>query len=153
MTVTLRPVTKADLGRLFDLKVAPEQRRFVAPNEITLAEAPFEQGSYVFAIWSDEAIVGLIALIDMTEHDDVQPEDEPDSIFIWRLLIGATHQGQGFGKAAIALACDWARARGRPRMSIEVVSTNADAIRLYEKLGFAATGVMYGDEAQMAKSL
>jgi len=153
MTFALRPVTKADLGLLFDLKVTPGQGAFVAPNEITLAEAPFESAAFVFVIWADDTPVGLIALIDMTEQDDAAPEDEPESIFIWRLMIGADHQGQGFGTAAIELACDWARAKGRTRMSIEVVSTNDMAIRLYEKLGFARTGVMYGDEAQMAKSL
>lgn len=153
MTITLRPVVKDDLAALFDLKVRPDQSKFVAPNEITLAEAPFEKGAFVFVILSDDVRVGLIALIDMTQQDDAAPEDEPESMFIWRLMIGADYQGKGFGTSAIELACDWARAQGRPRISIEVVSTNDAAITLYEKLGFARTGVMFGDEAQMAKPL
>lgn len=151
MTVTVRPVVRADLGALFDLKTTAEQRAFVAPNEVTLAEAPYNVGSYVFTICSADVPVGLIALIDMTEHDDVEPEDEPTSVFIWRLLIGEAHQGQGFGAAAIEWTCDWARERGRPRVSIEVEPGNVVGRRLYERLGFLPTGVTYGDIIQLVR--
>lgn len=155
MTLSVRPVVKADLGALFDLKTTDAQRAFVAPNSVTVAEAAYEPAAYVFAIWADGTRVGLIALIDMTELDpsEVAPEDEPLAGFVWRLMIGEAYQGQGFGRAAIEWAFDWARARGRPRMSVEVVQSNAPAIALYERMGFRATGVMYGDEAQMARDL
>lgn len=38
-------------------------------------------------------------------------------------------------------------------MSIELVETNAVARALYERLGFNATGVMFGNEMQMARDL
>lgn len=153
MTVTVRPVTRADLGALFDLKTTPEQRAFVASNEITLAEAPYNAGSYVFTISADGIPVGLIALIDMTEHDNVESEDEPTSAFIWRLLVGADHQRKGYGKAALEWSIDWARERGRPRVSIEVEPGNASAMKLYTDLGFQPTGVTYGDVIQLAKQV
>lgn len=153
MTVKVRPVTRADLGPLFDLKTTPEQRAFVAPNEITLAEAAYEVGSYVFVICANTVPVGLIAIIDMTEHDDVKPEDEPTSAFIWRLLIGAEHQGHGYGKAALEWAFEWAHNKGRPRVSIEVEPDNEAAMKLYKRLGFQPTGVTYGDVVQLVKQV
>ncbi len=153
MTITVRPVTRADLGPLFDLKTTPEQRAFVATNEITLAEAAYNVGSYVFVICANAVPVGLIAIIDMTEHDDAEPEDEPTSAFIWRLLVGAEHQGQGFGAAALEWAFVWAREKGRPRVSIEVEPGNEAAFRLYQRLGFQPTGVTYGDVVQLAKQI
>lgn len=155
MRVTIRPVEKADVNPLLDMWVADAQRQFVAPNAVTIAEAAYDPAAYVFTIWAGEERVGLMGLIDMTELDpaEVDPEDEPEAGFLWRLMIGEGHQRQGYGTAAIKLAFDWARARGRPRMSVEVVQTNAATIALYERLGFRATGVMYGDEAQMARDL
>lgn len=153
MTVSLRPVTRDDLSELFKIKVTAKQSRYVAPNEFTLAQAPYETGSYVFVIRANDVRVGLIALIDMTEHDDVKPEDDAESGYIWRLLIGEQFQGQGFGSAAINLACDWARDRGRPRMSIQAVIDNAEALGLYERLGFEPTGVIVEGEAQLIRQL
>ncbi len=155
MSVTVRPVEKADVNPLLDLWVADEQRQFVAPNAVTIAEAAYDPAAYVFTIWAGEKRVGLMGLIDMTELDptDVDLEDEPEAGFLWRLMIGEGHQGKGYGTAAINWAFDWARARGRLRMSVEVVETNAPAIALYERMGFEATGVMYGNEAQMARDL
>ncbi len=155
MSVHVRLVEKADVTPLLDLWTADDQLRFVAPNAATIAEAADEPAAYVFTIWADGVRVGLMALIDMTELDpsEVQPEDEPEAGFLWRLMIGEAHQGKGYGTAAIQWAFDWARARGRPRMSVEVVETNAPAIALYERMGFRATGVLYGDEAQMARDL
>ena len=155
MTVSVRPVEQADLSDLFRLGVDPDQQDFVASNAVTLAEAAYEDAAYVFAICLGEERVGLMALIDMTELNpaDVAPEDEPQAGFIWRLMIAKEHQRKGIGTVAIEWAFDWARARGRPRMSIEVVETNVAAISLYERLGFRATGVKYGDELQMARNL
>ena len=155
MNVSIRPVEQADLDDLLSLRVAPSQKEFVAPNAVTLAEAAYEDAARVYTIRSGHARVGLIALIDMTELDptEVEPYDEPQSGFLWRLMVGHQHQGNGYGTAAIRWAIDWARMRGRPRMSLEVHENNGPAIALYESLGFRATGVLYGDEEQMAMTL
>ena len=153
MTISVRPVTKEDLRALFDLWPNDAQRDFVAPNAVTVAEAAYDAAAHAFVIWSGLVRVGMIGLVDMTEVYDAAPEDEPQSILIWRLMIGEEHQQKGYGTAAIDWAFDWARARGRDRMSIEVVKSNAVAIALYKRMGFRATGVMYGEEAQMARDL
>lgn len=153
MTVRLEPVTRDDVRPLFDLKVAPEDQTFVAPNEKTLAQAPYETGAYVFVIWAGNTRVGLIALLDFAEHEYLEEDDDPQSAFVWRLMIADEFQGLGYGTMALDLACEWARNRCRPRMFIQAVTTNHDAISLYERCGFVRTGVVSDGEAQLVKSL
>lgn len=153
MTLRLEPVTRDDVRPLIGLKVAPEDQTFVAPNAITLAEAPYETGAYVFVIWAGETRVGMIALLDFTEHDYLEEGDDAEAAFIWRLMIADELQGQGYGTAALDLACAWARNRGRPRMFIQAVTTNHGAISLYERCGFVRTGIVSDGEAQLVKAL
>lgn len=129
MTLSVRAVTKNDLCTLFDLELTDVQHGFVARNAVTVAEAAYDDAADVFTLWADGAIVGLLGLFDLSKCDDVHPHEEPQSTLIWR------------GK------------RGRKRISIEVAKTNTIGHRLYERLGFAATGAMFGDEMQMARDL
>ncbi len=48
VTVSLVPVGRDDQRPLFRLKVAADQERFFAPNEVALAQAPFAPGSTKF---------------------------------------------------------------------------------------------------------
>ncbi len=153
MATVIRPIKRDDVRPLHDITVRPDQQSFIAPNAMTIAQARFETGAYDFCICDGDTRVGLIALIDMAEHDDRSEIDAPDAGFIWRLLIGTEFQGQGHGTQAIKLAEDWARNRGRRVMQIQAVHTNAAAIKLYETLGYVLTGKMDGDEVQLEKLL
>ncbi|MEL6681428.1 MAG: GNAT family N-acetyltransferase [Pseudomonadota bacterium] len=153
MPTELRPITLQDVRHLHGVTVQPEQDRFIAPNAVTIAQTRFETGAYDFCIWDGETRVGLLALIDMAEHEDRSEIDAPDAVYIWRLLIGTAFQGKGHGTAAIRFAEDWARTRGRPRMQIQAVEDNAAAIRLYQHLGYELTGKREGEEVQLEKLL
>lgn len=144
--ITLRPVTRDDLRPLFRLKVNPKQADFVAPNEITLAQAPYETGAEVFGLWNQETLVGMMATIDMPSHAFRMEEDDAESLYLWRLLIGSDHQGKGFGRSALAAIMDHARKGGFPRMSLSVVPGNAAAIGLYESVGFQNSGRLIDGE-------
>ena len=50
-------------------------------------------------------------------------------------------QGRGLGRRLAEVAIDAARARGVERVELEVFASNARAVRLYERLGFAHEGV------------
>lgn len=50
------------------------------------------------------------------------------------------HWRQGVGRALVCTLLDWADARGIVRVALEVVESNAAAIRLYEALGFEHEG-------------
>jgi ribosomal protein S18 acetylase RimI-like enzyme len=49
-------------------------------------------------------------------------------------------RGRGAGEALVAAAAGWARARGFGTLFLWVTESNAPAVRLYERCGFAATG-------------
>lgn len=153
MVVRLTPMTGADVVPLEKITVYPHQDNFIAPNPITIAQARFAKGAYDFCIWDEDERVGLIALIDLAEADDLDEIDDPQAAYVWRLLIGKDNQGKGYGKATMALAEDWARARGKPVMQIQAVEDNTAAIGLYEKLGYVKTGKRAGSEIQLEKRL
>lgn len=154
MSVRVLPITGEDVNPLFGIEVTDAQDRFIAPNAITMAQARFKVGAYDFCIWDGDTRVGLLAVIDMAEHDDLEEGvDDPNAVYIWRLLIGAEFQGRGYGKAAIAFAEDWGRARGRTLAQIQAVEDNAAAIGIYQSCGYVLTGVKVDGEMQLQKPL
>ena len=150
---SLRPVVKDDLRALFAVKVAPEQENFVAPNPITLAQAAYETGSEVYGIWDGETAVGLTAMIDFRLSDDLMEGDDPNSAYLWRLMIGAEHQGKGHGKRALAFFRDWARDKGLSRVTLTVAPQNTYAVGFYESFGFKRTGRIVEREIELADDL
>ena len=154
MSFDVKPVTGADVVPLESVKVRPDQDKFVAPNPITIAQARFEgEGAYDFVLWDGETRVGLIAVIDMGVYPDRDPEDDPEAIYVWRLLVGAEFQGKGYGRKAMAWAEDWAQTRGRSKIQIQAVEENVATIAIYEHLGYRRTGVVVGKEIQLEKAL
>jgi diamine N-acetyltransferase len=151
--ISLRQVVRADLDRLFELKVHPGQQALVAPNAVTLAEIHYISGGYAFTIWANDEIVGLLAMIDFREHDELFEGDDPAAAFMLRLMIGAAHQGQGYGRAAVERAIDWARGRNNTRFQTSFVPANEAARRLYEAVGLRETGRIVEDEVEMSLDL
>jgi len=153
VTLTLRPVQREHLRGLFKLKVSAEQGGLVAPNEYTLAEAAYEPFSQVWGLWDAETLVGMMAMIDLARSPLTEPGDEPDSAYVWRLMIGVEYQGGGFGRAALALADDVAREWGRKRISLSVVDAPNSALAFYESCGYRNTGRFIDGEMVLVKDL
>jgi ribosomal protein S18 acetylase RimI-like enzyme len=60
--------------------------------------------------------------------------------FLWGVYVRASHRGRGIGEALVRRVLDHARSHVEVLRSA-VVATNADAGRLYRKLGFQTYGV------------
>ena len=101
MTVTLREITWDTLHDILGLKVRPEQQKFVAPNAVSIAEAPFHRAAWMRAIYAADTPVGFVMLHDENLRDE--PEQR-DFYALWRFMINAEHQGRGYGGEAINLA-------------------------------------------------
>jgi diamine N-acetyltransferase len=151
--ISLRPVVRSDLHDLFHLSVSPHQSDYVAPNVVTLAEFAYIPGGYVFAVRGDEVIIGLMGMIDFREHDGLGEGDYPNAAFLMRMMIGAEHQGKGYGKAAMNLAFDWARARLNSAFQTSAVPGNDAALQFYEALGLVRTGRIVEDEIELSIKL
>ncbi|MBF9035134.1 GNAT family N-acetyltransferase [Rhodobacterales bacterium HKCCE2091] len=151
--LALRPPTRATIRRLWKLDIAEEQRGFVAPNLVTLAQAPYEGGAFPFGIWNGDEPVGFLALIDFRQIHELEDGDDPNAAYLWRLMIAAQHQRKGYGREALGLCFDWARGMCLPRIVTSAVEENEVALRLYESAGFSRTGRIIDGEVEMARTL
>jgi diamine N-acetyltransferase len=120
---------------VFGLEVAPNQRGFVATNPWSLAQALVEQDvAWPRAIVSGGEVVGFL----MMEIDMEDPDGQ--NFYLWRLMVGAQHQGRGFGSQALGAACDEVRARGGTEVYTSWVEGEGGPGPFYIKLGFVPTG-------------
>jgi diamine N-acetyltransferase len=142
----LRPVERDHVRPLIGLRLAEGQEGQVADNATTLAQAAYETGSQVWGLWVGEEPVGLVAMIDMRAYPWVEPADDPESAYLWRLLIDARQQGRGYGQAAVAGAVEVARGWAVPRLTASVVDRPGGAMGFYERLGFRRTGRLLDGE-------
>lgn len=88
-------ITENNFYEVIQLKVAEAQSTWVRDPLYTLAEGYMYRNDdtvLLFALEKAENIVGFLALL---------TEAENKTISIWRMLIGDTFQGQGFGREAL----------------------------------------------------
>ena len=69
--------------------------------------------------------------------------DRPAIAAIYGMWVASEARGHGIGAALIDAVEAWARSAGYTSIGLGVTTTNAPAIRLYERSGFADTGERY----------
>ena len=138
MSTRLVPITLENVRAVAALAPAPHQRGLVAENALTLAEAALVGEIAVCrAVEHDGALVGFVAL--------AFEEGKPP--WIWRLMIDQRRQGEGLGRAAVALAVELAQTL-RPdaeELRLSHVVQAHDPGPFYERLGFVYTGEVDDD--------
>jgi len=148
--VSLREITGANVRAVCALEVEEAQKRNVAPNAVSLAEAYVERdAAWPRAVYAGDELVGLVMVYDPSALDH---PDEPD-FFLWRLMIDRRAQGRGHGRAAVQLAIDHARSRGAPRILVSHVKEATGLGTFYASFGFTYTGRDDGRELYMALEL
>jgi diamine N-acetyltransferase len=153
-----RPVIRAHVLPLIGLVVRPDQADLVSSNAKTLAEAAYETGSQVWGLWDDQALVGLMAMINPSEHPwgdypFVDPRDGTPAAYLWRLMMGADFQGRGYGAAALAMAFAQSRTWGYTRLIAHVSYAPHSNLPFYQRYGFETTGLVEDDELVIAAKL
>ena len=142
--VSFREITEETVVPICKLSdtLSESQRRMVAPNAISIAQAHFNPYAWFRAIYADETPVGFIMLYDNPE--------EPE-YFLWRFMIAGPYQGMGFGERAIELLIDYVRTRpGAKELKVSCGEGEASPEGFYAKLGFKRTGEMAGEEVIMS---
>ena len=130
--VTLQKVTKQNLVEILNLRVNPQQEKFVADNAVSIAQAHFHPEAWFRAIYANETPVGFV----MLECDRVN-----SSYSLWRLMIDASCQKQGFGRRAVELILEYVKTLpGGEVLWTSCVSGDGGPIKFYEKMGFTNTG-------------
>ena len=118
--VKLVKVDYFNFDDLIDLKVADDQKNFVASNIYSLAEAYAAKASdgyaMPFGIYLDDKPIGFIMFgyypdLDYAKAafgDELEiPDYIPKSYLLWRFMIDKEYQNKGYGKEALKLALDY----------------------------------------------
>jgi ribosomal protein S18 acetylase RimI-like enzyme len=82
--------------------------------------------------WDGDTAVGLVNCIEGYSTFAAKP-----LVNVHDVAVLASHRGRGVGAAMLNLAEQMARERGACKMTLEVLSGNVGAARLYKNLGFA----------------
>jgi diamine N-acetyltransferase len=108
------------------------QRKFVASNAYSIAQAYFEPKAWFRGIYAGDQPVGFMML-----YDDVEKQE----YFLWRLMIAGPHQRKGYGQEAIKLLLGYIRTRpGATALLTSYVPDENGPGAFYRRLGFEPTG-------------
>ncbi len=136
--VTLREITTDTVREICALEVAPDQRGFVAPNSVSIAQAYFDPKAWFRAVYAGEAPVGFVML---------SLDPERGLYFLWRFMIAAEHQGSGYGKQALDLVVEHVRSLpGATALLSSFVPGDRGPGAFYRRYGFVETGEVDGGE-------
>ena len=123
---------------VLDLSVAEEQRRFVASNMYSLAQAFVQPECIPLALYAENRPVGFVMYaLDEDDHE----------YWIYRLMIDKRYQRRGYGREAMRMLIERIQADENHRVIyISFEPENLPAQTLYESLGFVPDGrIEYGE--------
>ncbi|WP_300301808.1 GNAT family N-acetyltransferase [uncultured Muribaculum sp.] len=103
----------------------------VTPDDMNYYHQQYIDGrrSVALTMVDDETVAGYITLR--------IPADDPTERRIGFVIVDDSKRGQGFGKALVSMAVDYAfRELGAKKVSLGVFENNPSAIRCYQSVGF-----------------
>jgi GNAT superfamily N-acetyltransferase len=146
-TVTVHRVTPEDAGRMRALRLEMLADSPLAFLETLAAAAARSHEDYRRRIAQASAGRMLAQFVadpggPLVGHagGTVLPED-PSTTVVFAVYITHARRGTGVLEDLVEAVAGWSRAAGRSELMLEVVVGNNRAVRAYEKLGFADTGV------------
>ena len=137
--VRLVPVTEENWMDVASLSVKEHQKNYVAPAIGILARGYVYRdcNAKIYAVENDGIIIGTALVREFA--------DEPLGYDLQQFLIDRKYQNRGYGSQALKLILDELRKENHyDHVELCVKKQDAEAIHLYEKLGFADSG--YVDE-------
>jgi diamine N-acetyltransferase len=141
--------TVRDVCRLSET-LSDEQRKVVADNAVSIAEAHFSENAWIRAIYADKDLIGFIMLHIGSDYDD---GIDCDGVFLWRFMIARPYQKMGYGNAALEKLFRYLESTGVPVLYTSCRQGRGSPEVFYRKLGFSPTGDHYGDEIELILEL
>lgn len=129
--IRLRQVDAGNVRAICDLRLASGQDTYVAPAATTIAEAHYEPHGWMRAIHYGDLPVGLAY---------VEVDEDRATAKLVRMMLGADHQGRGYGRRAFGLIVEEMRALDMTQLLVSYVPGPAEPRGFYTGLGFADTG-------------
>lgn len=146
--ILFRRITATTMNQICDLSetLNPTQRKMVADNVRSIAQAHFSPSVWMRAIYADETPIGFI----MT-HTGSDYEDGIDcpGVFLWRFMIAGPYQGKGYGRCALEELIQHLKAMGIPVLHTSCGEGEGSPEGFYRKFGFTPTGRYYDHEIEM----
>ena len=143
--VTLREITGETLGTVLKLEVSDEQKRFVASNAVSIAQAHFSEYAWFRAIYADDVPVGFVMLY--------LDQDKP-LYGVWRFMVDKEHQRKGYGGEAMRQVIEYVRSLPKAReLMVSYEPGDGNPSPFYERFEFVDTGEWMGEEKVMKLTL
>ena len=143
--VNLRPISEENVLAVIRLDVTEEQKEFVAPNSVSIAQAAHTTNRWERAIYAGDDPVGYVLL----SEDRKKPR-----YYLWRYMIDKRYQGMGFGGAAMRQVIDYVRTLpDASEMFLTYVPHENGPRDFYAKFGFVDTGIEHEGELEMRLGL
>ena len=146
--IHLKKITEENFVDAFHLKLAPEQERFVSHPIRSLAQAyVYREQCQPFGIYEGDTMVGYVMVIydyDIPEYD------------IWHMMIDASYQRRGYGKAALEQVLDYIKTKpfgSSDRVALTCHRENVQALHVYKSKGFTETGAVYEEEIELSLTM
>lgn len=146
--INLKPITEDNFVDAFGLQLVPGQEEYVSHPIRSLAQAyVYRNQCQPFGIYQDDTMVGYLMVIydyDIPEYD------------IWHMMIDKDRQGLGYGSEALDRVLEYIKTKPfgtSDKVTLTCNIGNDNAIRLYKRKGFVATGAVYDDEIEMSLML
>jgi diamine N-acetyltransferase len=141
-------ITAATMKEICDLSdtLPPTQRKMVADNVRSIAEAHFSPGAWMRAIYADDTPIGFIMTHTGSDYGD--GIDCP-GVFLWRFMLAAPHQGKGNGRRALERLILHLKAMGIPLLYTSCGQGEGSPEGFYRRLGFIPTGDFYDNEIEL----
>ena len=132
--LTLREITKENLIAVTDLQMEDSQAGFVEDNLWSIAECYLYEEFVPKAIYDDETPVGFVLYYFV--------EDDPDYVFLHRIMIDKHQQAKGYGVRSLELCFEEFKKEFPSIGCVELIHypDNDRAAAVYEKAGFKLTG-------------
>ena len=132
--VTLRAITPDNLWDICRLRVADDQKEFVASNAGSIAQAYVEPSFRPFAIYAGDEPVGFTMY---------GREESTGRWWLVRLMVDQRYQARGHGRAALQLLLPMMIDEvGMDEIFTSYMPGNEVAAALYRSIGFVDTGEM-----------
>jgi ribosomal protein S18 acetylase RimI-like enzyme len=146
--LALREITTENLRAVLCADVAGSQRRFVAPNSVSIAQGLHAGDSWQRAICAGDTVVGFVMAAVLKKDEFGLPlAGDAD---LWRFMIDSRYQGLGLGWRALELIVAELRTwPGARNVWLSCVPGTGSAYELYRRFGFIDTGVIAEGETFM----
>ena len=134
--VSLREITGKNLKAILALSVTEEQKKvYPRSNAYSIAEGHYpadDDPVWIRAIYAGEVPVGFLMTSEAPDRGEY---------FLWRLMVDARYQGNGYGSRAVELLIERIKASPNPKELVTShLKDNGNAGMFYQRLGFEYTG-------------